>query len=277
MDDHQFALLLAHMKYSWQGFRKVRKGVKKRVVRHMQEIGCRDIDAYLQRISVDKAVRAECERVMTVSISRFFRDRQMWEILEARVLPDLVKRDGSAVRVWFAGCAGGEELYSFRILWENFVAGYKTAPQLTLIATDLNPANLERAKIGCYPGGSLREVDERFKASWFAQKKKNEYAIAPCLQEGISWQVHDLITDPPPGEAFDIVFMRNNLLTYFQAEMIQKSIERVAGALAPDGFLIIGAKEEMPEAGEVFFRQWDRCIYRKKGCQTLPQPLPIGC
>jgi chemotaxis protein methyltransferase CheR len=172
LDDHQFALLLRHMKYSWQGFRKVRKGVKKRVARHMQEIGCRDMDAYLQRISVDKAVRAECERVMTVSISRFFRDRRMWEILETRILPDLVTRDGASVSVWFAGCAGGEEVYSFRILWDNFTAGYKPAPQLRLIATDRNPANLERAKIGCYPGGSLREVDETLKAKWFSRKKK---------------------------------------------------------------------------------------------------------
>jgi chemotaxis methyl-accepting protein methylase len=87
-------------------------------------------------------------------------------------------------------------------------------------------------------------------------EKENEYAIAPSLQEGIIWQVHDLLTHAPPGEAFDIVFMRNNLLTYFQEEMIQKPLERIAGALVPDGFLIIGTKETMPKAGEAFFRPW---------------------
>ena len=148
MDDSRFAKLLAFLNYSWSGYRKVRKEVKKSVSRHMQELGCRTMDQYLALIETDPGILAECKRRMTVSISRFFRDLRLWEILELRVLPELAAHRPETVRVWSAGCAGGEEVSSFRILWERLTAGNNTPPQLIMFATDMVPGCLERARKG---------------------------------------------------------------------------------------------------------------------------------
>jgi chemotaxis protein methyltransferase CheR len=264
LDDHQFARLLAFLNYSWDGYLRVRKGVKKRVGRHMQELGCRHIDQYLARLETDPGIRAECERRMTVSISRFFRDRRLWEILENHVLPEVSAQGRGSVRVWFAGCAGGEEVYSLRILWEEFAAGCKIPPALFVIATDVAPQYLERAREGIYPRGALREVDAERLARWFVHVNKQHDRVKPSVKEGIDWRVHDFLADDPPAKDLDIVFLRNNLLTYYANQLAEPPLERVIDALRPAGFLVIGAKEEMPAAGLRRLRRYDRYVFRKK-------------
>ena len=62
----------------------MRKGVKKRIHRHMQELGCRNVEAYLLALDEDREVKEQCERLLTVSISRFFRDRGLWQTVDVR-------------------------------------------------------------------------------------------------------------------------------------------------------------------------------------------------
>lgn len=263
MDDHQFARLLDFFNYSWKGYRKVRKGVKKRVSRHMQELGCRNVDDYLERIKTDNAIQTECKRRMTVSISRFFRDRLMWQILEEQILPELTRQGRFQVGIWFAGCAGGEEVYSFKMVWEAFKTRNKQVPGLLVIATDINPVYLERAQKGIYPPGTLREVDESRRSFWFERYRNAQYAVKLLLKEGIDWRVHDFLIDNPPASDFDIVFLRNNLLTYYPGETIQRPLERIIDALSPSGFLVIGAKEEMPWHGLTRLSRFSRYVFRK--------------
>lgn len=271
LNDHQFARLLEFMNYSWSGYRKVRKGVKKRLARHMQELGCRNIDDYLERLKADLAEQKECERRMTVSISRFFRDRRLWQIIGKRVLPEIINQGHDPVKVWVAGCACGEEVYSLRILWEEWIAGCEAPPALAVIATDLNPQYLERAKRGIYSRGSLREVDEERRVKWFDHVKKEHYAVKPLLKQSVEWRQHDLLSADPPGTHFDLVFLRNNLLTYYPEEMIRAPLDRIISALSPWGFLLIGAKEKMPHCTRTRLSPYERCIYRaaiKTGCYS---------
>ncbi|MFW5636796.1 MAG: CheR family methyltransferase, partial [Thermodesulfobacteriota bacterium] len=178
-------MLLDHFERPWKGYRKVRKGVKKRISRHMQEIGTRNMAAYLDRVDEDPAVRRECLRRMTVSISRFFRERRLWNVLRESVLPDLISRGMKTLRVWSAGCAGGEEPYSFRIIWEEVTKPLDRVPALDLLSTDTNPENLDRAQKGVYTRGSLKEADPSTIAACFDEKKPGKtYRIKPELKEG---------------------------------------------------------------------------------------------
>ena len=261
MEDRQFARLLAFFGYSWNGYRRVRRGVKKRAARHMSDLGCRNMDEYLEKLEGDPDILAECRRRLTVSISRFFRDPVLWEILEKRVMPEIAGREWA--RVWFAGCAAGEEVYSFRILWEEFTAGNKPSPRLSLTATDLVPEHLERAQKSLYPGGALRDVDNDRLEKWFYRLKKDLYALKPSLKRGIDFRVHDLVADDPPEKELDIVFLRNNLLTYCSEELFGEPLIRIIEALRPDAFLVIGAKEIMPESAVERVTRYDGCVYRK--------------
>ncbi|MBL7177499.1 MAG: protein-glutamate O-methyltransferase CheR [Desulfobacteraceae bacterium] len=246
MDDQQFRQLLQHLGFSWEGYRKVRKGVKKRIRRHMHDLGCQNLTEYLLEIDRNDETRHQCERLMTVSISRFFRDRKLWEILQTEILPELIEKNKGKLRVWSAGCASGEEAYSLKILWDVTTASIDPVPDLEITATDLNPAYLERARAGIYPASSLRELPEPLRSAHFqAQAGGKLYALRASLKEGITWQIHDLLSDPP-GSQFHLIFLRNNLLTYYGDEIKRSVLKKVIDHLSTGGFLIIGSHETLP-------------------------------
>ena len=107
MEDTQFRQLLDRFGFSWAGYCRVRKGVKKRLARHMHEIRCRNIEEYIEAIERQRKERIQFERLMTVSISRFFRDRKLWEIMQGGMLPLLAQNTSQVIHVWSAGCASG--------------------------------------------------------------------------------------------------------------------------------------------------------------------------
>ena len=82
MDDLQFRQLIDLFGFSWAGFRNVRKGVKKRLVSHMLELDHQTISDYIGAIEGDREILRQFQRHMTVSISRFFRDKRLWEIMK---------------------------------------------------------------------------------------------------------------------------------------------------------------------------------------------------
>lgn len=194
MDDIQFANLLEYLDFSWKGYRKVRKGVKKRISRHMRANGLYTMAAYLKALTKDKLLFHELESLMLVPITRFFRDRQLWQALETRILPDLVHQRSNRIRVWSAGCSNGDEVYSLKIVWERLKRINRHLPALNIIATDANPVCIENARKGIYPASSLREVDDIDRAEYFeTQREKSRYAIKPMLRDNIHWYFQKLL------------------------------------------------------------------------------------
>jgi chemotaxis protein methyltransferase CheR len=147
--------------------------------------------------------------------------------------------------VWSAGCASGEEVYTFRIRWEALRSTRSPLPELAVLATDLCPRYLERGRAAVYPASSLREVPGSLRSACFEPEEGGKYGLKPWVKTGISWQGHNLLSDPP-GTAFDLIFLRNNLLTYYKDEVKIPVIMRVVDSLAPGGFLMIGSHETMP-------------------------------
>lgn len=247
MDDHQFQQLLDRFQYSWSGYRKVRKGVKKRISRHMSALDCSTIQDYLDLLSENDQVREECERRMTVPISRFFRDRQLWLGLEEEILPSIIEDKHNALKVWSAGCARGEEVYSFNIVWDRLKKVYDHLPELVILATDLNAELIEQAKVGIYNYSSLKEIPETIQKVYFEKKKKgNLFEVKGFLKENIQWKAQSFLTEPP-GFNFDIIFLRNNLLTYHLDPLRKERVMAIINSLKPYGWLIIGVDEKLPE------------------------------
>ncbi len=262
MDDFQFRRLLDRFGFSWAGYAKVRKGVKKRLARHMQEMACQNMGDYIQAVESDAQVRLQFERLMTVSISRFFRDRRLWQSMQGEVLPILAKAPHS-LKVWSAGCASGEEVYSFKMLWVDMQESFASLPDLNILATDLCPQYLERARAAVYPPSSLREVPETIRSAYFEIIEKGKYAVRSWVKTGIAWQVHDLLSGAP-GTSFDLIFLRNNLLTYYTDQAKIPSVLRVVDSLAQGGFLVIGSHERMPvETSDL--ERWEdtKYVFRK--------------
>jgi chemotaxis methyl-accepting protein methylase len=246
MDDIRFRRVLDFFDLSWKGYRRVRKGVKKRLARYMQQYEFRGMEAFLLALDKDQGQRAEVERLLSVSISRFFRDRELWRAIGESVLPEIVSAKPPKVKVWSAGCARGEETYSFRILWEESKKNRDRGPELELWATDLNAEYLSHAQKGVYSAASLKEVPEEWQVKYFSLEGQTRWRISKSLGQEILWTIHNLTVDPPPAQAFHLIFLRNNLLTYYSEALKKATLAKVIESLSPGGFLIVGSHEKLP-------------------------------
>jgi chemotaxis methyl-accepting protein methylase len=246
MDDLSFSQLLEYLRLSWPGYRKVRMGVKKRVCRHMQDLGCRNMREYLEQLERREEVRRQCEQLMTVPISRFFRDQRLWEAMENQIMPELIDTCRDRVGVWSAGCACGEEVYSLKILWELMSRSIVNLPVLDITASDLNPFCLKRAEDAVYPLSSLKEVTENLRATWFlAEPGGKRFKVKPALRTGITWLTHNFFSGAP-GSGFHLILIRNNLLTYYPGDRIRLVLDEIIRALSVGGYMVIGSHEKLP-------------------------------
>jgi len=252
MDPRDFARLLDRFTLCAEGYRNVRRGVQKRIVRHMQELRCSAIKDYLAQLDADGETESEARRLMDVSISRFFRDGPLWRALEEEVLPALSVDQPTGLRVWSAGCALGQEVYSIAILRALHSEKIPVMPPLDLWATDVNPQYLGRAREGVYPAAALSGVHTDARERFFRPAGKKSFRVVDELREGIRWQVHDLTADPPPARDVHIIFLRNNLLTYYRKEIVETVLPGIVNCLAPGGYLVIGRKEHLPAFLEGF-------------------------
>lgn len=242
LNEDDFRALLDQFNRPWSGYKKVRKGVQKRLRRHMRSLGASDVDAYQKMLRQDPLAKRGCERCLEVTISRFFRDRKLWPCLQRIVLPALASRHPEGIRGWSIGCGCGEEVYSLALLWDQVES---TVP-LKILATDSNSANLQRASEGCYSLSSLKEVPESIVTSCFEKQDSGNHTILPCYKTNITWLEHNLFY-PLDERRFSLIFLRNSLLTYYQGKQRNTALNRIIDLLEPKGYLVIGAKEKLPD------------------------------
>ncbi len=248
----------------WAGFRKVRRQVCKRLGRRLAEVGLPDLDAYRALLGRDPEEWARLETLTHVTISRFHRDRGTFEFLRAEVLPALARSGGAdELRAWSAGCASGEEAYTLAIMWRLALAERFPGVTLRVLGTDVEAAMLARARRGCYRAGSLRELPEAWRTAAFAARDR-ELCVIDDLRETVSIQRHDVRSDPPPGDGFDLVLCRNLAFTYFDEAGQRVVGARLAGALRDGGALVLGRHETLPP-GVDGFSPWSAAtrVYRR--------------
>ena len=242
ISDADFSALLDHYDRSWRGYRKVRKGPMKRVSKHMELLGCSSIKEYLEVLDENGQEQQVLLSLLRITISRFYRDRELWSCLTEFILPRLVEQN-DALKVWSAGCCCGEEAYSLNILHQM---QWADCSSLEILATDANELCLERAQAGIYNKSSLRELEAGMLSSCFDRSvNPDEYIIKQKFKNGIAWKHHDFFS-ALPGRNFHIVFLRNNLLTYHSPDAQAEVLERILQSMLPGGFLLIGCHEKLP-------------------------------
>jgi chemotaxis protein methyltransferase CheR len=231
----------------WPGFRKVRHQVCKRVRRRINALGLNSFISYRERLEIDPHEWQILDQCCRVTMSRFFRDRGIFDCLRNSILPAVAERARSERRrahCWSVGCASGEEPYSVRILWDAGVSGLGV--ELAIVATDVDKQFLERAREGCYARTSLREVPPELLAQAFAQTGPR-FCIRPQYRQGIIFVRQDLRSQAPAGP-FDIVLCRNLAFTYFAPTLREKTLDIIAERLVANGFLVVGMHQQIDDA-----------------------------
>ena len=246
MDDDSFRQLLDRRGLSWRGYAKVRKSVKKRIGRHMRELGLPTMDDYLRALA-DHDILKEVEMLMSVSISHFFRDQNMWRTLEQDIIPAITDGQSEEIHAWSAGCALGQEAYSLAIKWDMLKKKRSALPELRILATDINPDHIDKAMAGIYGRSSLKGLSDEIKAVYFHTcEDQKDRCVAGYLKKYVTWKVHNLMKEPPPARRFQIIFLRNSLFTYYRRECTSLVFLNVLDRLDDSGFFIIGRHERLP-------------------------------
>jgi chemotaxis protein methyltransferase CheR len=251
---------------AWPGYRKVRGQVCKRIARRLRQLDLVDARQYSAHLESHAGEWQALAALCTVPISRFYRDRGIFECLGARVLPELAQaalaRGASRLECWSAGCASGEEPYTLAIQWHAALAERFAALGIHVLGTDIDSALLERARAACYRASSLKELPAEWRESAF-EARSGLYCLRQSFREGVEFERQDLL-EGPPQRAFDLVLCRNLAFTYFAADRARNALERIAASLRPGGALMIGAQERLP--GEpAGFTAWPGCraIFRR--------------
>lgn len=241
----------------WPGFRNVRGTVRKRLVRRMAELGLRTLGEYRARLELAPDEWSKLDAMCRIPISRFYRDRAVFDVLAREVLPARARaaqREGrTSVRIWSAGCASGEEPYTLAIVWHLEVAPEHPGLSLDLIATDADETMIARAERRVYEEGSLRELPERLRRSAFLHD--GTLRVRDELTQGVQFRREDMRVVMPDGP-FDVILCRNVAFTYFDERTQCAVAAALVARLRSGGALVVGCHESLPADFEELRRPW---------------------
>ncbi len=173
----------------------------------------------------------------------FFRDRAPFDMLQRHALPELAQRREKTkrLRIWSAGCSTGQEVYSLSMLFAEEPDKWR-GWSIDILGTDVSTACVDRARSGAYSQFEVQRglgINQMIK--WFEECPDGWRAVE-ILRKPVRFQVHNLLEQSPHPGDFDIVLCRNVLL-YLSPEKKTLAFERLAGAMAEDGWLMLGAGE----------------------------------
>lgn len=238
---------LPQIELRWPGFRKVRHQVCKRLKERMRDLGLDNYSDYRARVEGNPSEWRILDECCHITISRFFRDRGIFEVVRRIVLPDIAaraKREGRNAQAWSAGCASGEEPFTVKILWDVEVASAFPGVSLSILASDVDQAMLARAREGCFEPTSLHELPPTLIEHAF-DRLGPRYCVKPEYREGIEFLDQDLRTEMPPC-IFDLILCRYLAFTYFAEPLQHKVLAGLLERLRPQGYLVIGTHEQLP-------------------------------
>ncbi len=213
--------------------------------------GCRDVESCLHWLLSASLTRAQVETLagyLTIGETYFFRERSVMAALENQVLPTLIgrRRREKRLRIWSAACASGEEPYSIAMLLDRCLPE-PAEWDVTLLATDINPAALQKAAAGVYREWSFRDKPPEVKARYFKKNDQGHYELDARLKRRVTFGYLNLAEDSYPSllgntNAMDLILCRNVLL-YFAPERVRRVVEKLRRSLAPGGWLVAGQTE----------------------------------
>lgn len=251
---HFLKWCLPKLDLCWPGFRKVRGTIRKRLARRMWELELPDLAAYQKKLEADPSEWRELDRMFRIPISRFYRDRNVYELLDREVLPscaDVVRKQGRRVlRILSAGCASGEEPYTINLIWKLRLSERYPDVELQVFALDIDDVMLHRAEMACYSASSFRDVPADLFENGF-YRSDGEYCLRDAFRLGVRFEKADLRETFPDGP-FDLILCRNTAFTYFDDATQVEVFARLDANLRDSGYLIIGSHESLPPRASAY-------------------------
>jgi len=254
-------------------FRRYRKNTLwRRIQRRMGLNQIDRISEYVELLRENPLEVQALRRDLLICVTRFFRDEEAWNVLDQKVLGELVTAAESSmpIRAWVPGCATGEEAYTLAMLLKERLEAAGSSRRLQIFATDVAEDALEAARAGIYPRSIESDVTSARLARFFA-KEGEHYKISKALRECVVFAEQNVLAQPPFSR-LDLICCRN-LLIYLEPEAQQRVISVFQYALKKGGWLFLGNSETIGASNAAFApisKKWR--IFRRT---ELPAAPPI--
>jgi chemotaxis protein methyltransferase CheR len=257
---------LPKLRLQWRGFRRVRRQVYRGIERRLAQLKVPDLTAYRSYLESHETEWAVLDTLCRIPISRFYRDKAAFQHLELVVLPELSRmilaRGESELRCWSIGCASGEEPYTVAIIWRLAVGPEFPRLRLQVLGTDTDREAIERAERGFYPSHSIRDLPPKMLTRAFGESPTG-FVLKEDYRAGVEFLEQDVRVTMPDGP-FHLIFCRNIVFTYLDAELQRQIFRRIVDRLVPGGALMIGTTESLPGDAD-WLEPWSRRlkVYRR--------------
>ncbi|MEO7046621.1 MAG: CheR family methyltransferase, partial [Ferruginibacter sp.] len=236
--------------------------ILRRIKRRAAENNFTNLTAYIELL---KTKSEEVEALMQdflISVTSFFRGKDPFDYLENEIIPALLKRlePNEEIKIWVAGCATGEEAYSFAILLAEQLTGDLKNRVVKIFATDIDSPALAFAGKGVYPDSIEKDVTSIRLQKYFV-KVANFYTIKPEIRKMVIFAQHDIVKNPPYLNM--LLISCRNLLIYMTPTLQKKVYLTLLFGLKKDAYLFLGSSENpvpILSSLEVVSNQWK--IYR---------------
>jgi chemotaxis protein methyltransferase CheR len=241
---------------------------------------CTDLDGYFELLNTPGKGAPELERLvnaLTVGETYFFRDAGQFNALLTRVLPEIIERRRMVrtLRIWSAGCASGEEPYSIAMALVDLLPDLKDWT-VTILATDINTQNLERARKGLYTEWAFREERARQLRNRFFTTQGNLYQLDAQIRRMVTFTQLNLASSQYPSYENNTMYMDlilcRNVTIYFPEFVTREVIDRFYNSLSDFGWLVVGHSEHSINTYQKFqaLSFPDAILYQRTGVPTPP-------
>ena len=246
LDDQQIEIILSdlieHYGYDFTNYSAA--SLKRRIQRLITLDKVISFAEFRHRIRNDAEYFKRFVEQITVNVTEMFRDGHFYKTLRDEVIPELATKP--LIRIWHAGCSTGEEVYSMAILLKE--AGL--LEKSLLYATDINPAVLEKVRLGMFPMNQMKLYSENYINSG-GRNDFSKYYIAQydtakfdeCFKSRIILATHNLVSDTSFNE-FQLILCRN-VMIYFDKDLQDRALDLFDNSLENLGFLGLGSKETL--------------------------------
>lgn len=221
-----------------------RASIKRRVLRCMEISKVKNAYDLKYQLTNDPEYFNWFLEAVTVNVTEMFRDPEFYKELREKVFPKLATYP--IIKIWHAGCATGEEVYSMTIMLKE----EGLLDRCRIYATDINPLNIEKARKGVMPLPHIKNYTQNYLHAGGTQDFSSYYTarygsaiMRKELKKNILFSQHNLVTDQAFNE-FQLICCRN-VLIYFNKTLQNRVIKLFHESLSPMGYLALGTKESL--------------------------------
>jgi chemotaxis protein methyltransferase CheR len=215
-------------------------------------LGYDTVHSFIRSLLSDSFGQREIQALathLTIGETHFFRSPETYTMLQTQLMPELIahaQKTTRRLRLWSAGCAGGQEPYSLAILMTRLIPDPSNW-DITILATDINPDAFAIAKTAEYTQWSFRGTPSWVMNGYFTRTAEGGYRLSPAIRDMVTFRYLNLVEDLYPSLAmgmsdFDLILCRN-VLMYFSRATMKQVADKLQRSVRPGGYLLTTPSE----------------------------------